>query len=371
MTNKFFKFFVDIFSSLIGVSNEKRDMNKLGAVIYADLLCLTKADREEILIQAGISPDAFTQGFQFESFSYLWSIELLIINKLKRADLVARLWTVRQKFHSQVGDDVYRTYVSSLADELTEEKIKLLIAKVFNEQEVITETDQQGKLPSFDGNRLEDAIRGDIINLTRQSQRLSYCKLLRLESIYKVKGIILSVLFSVLALMAGSLFLLYNYNFSDENLKPQHFSLAVVTIFSGMIGSCMSLLQRTEKASGAPSSFTDSVSDAMDIKLSMSLWYILSLVFSGAIFAGILYLLAVSGTFTLLGALSELLPNLILQTNSAVCSEPIGVRALFSCVQFEPKNAMMLVWAFMAGFAERLVPDTLDSLMEKAKKAKM
>lgn len=371
MTNKFFQFFADIFSSPTGVSNGKRDMNKLGAVIHADLLCLNKADREELLNEVGISPDTFTQGFQFESFSYLWSIELLIINKLNRADLVARLWTVRQKFHSQVGDDVYRTYVSSLADELTEEKVKVLITREFNEQEPIAASGQQGELPTVDGNKLEDAIRSDIINLTRQTQRLNYCKLLRLESIYKVKGIILSMLFSVLVLMVVSLFLLYRYDFSDENLKPQHFSLAIVTIFSGMIGSCMSLLQRTEKASGAPSSFTDSVLDAMDIKLSMSLWYILSLIFSGAIFAGILYLLAVSGTFTLLGALGELLPKLILQTNSAVCSEPIGVRALFSCVQFEPQNAMMLVWAFLAGFAERLVPDTLDSLMEKAKKAKM
>jgi hypothetical protein len=97
----------------------------------------------------------------------------------------------------------------------------------------------------------------------------------------------------------------------------------------------------------------------------------LSLIFSGAIFAGILYLLAVSEAFTLLGALGELLPKLILLTDSDVCSKPIGVRALFSCVQFEPKNAMMLVWAFMAGFAERLVPDTLDSLMEKAKKQRL
>jgi len=75
----------------------------------------------------------------------------LIINKLKRADLVARLWTVRQKFHSQVGDDVYRNYVSSLADELTEEKIKVLIAREFNEQAPIAAAGQQNNLPSVDG----------------------------------------------------------------------------------------------------------------------------------------------------------------------------------------------------------------------------
>jgi hypothetical protein len=131
--------------------------------------------------------------------------------------------------------------------------------------------DPPNTFPLVDCIKLEEAIRCDIINLTRQTQRLNYCKLLRLDSIYKVKGIIMGALFYVLVLMAGSLILLYNYDFSDENLKPQHFSLAVVTLFSGMIGSCMSLLQRTEKASSSPSSFTDSVLDAMDIKLSMSL----------------------------------------------------------------------------------------------------
>jgi len=147
MTNKFFKFFVDIFSSPTSSSNGKRAlMDKLGEVIHADLLCINESDREEILSQVGISLEAFTQGFQVESFSNLWSIELLIINKLNRADLVARLWTIRKKFHSQVGDDVYRAYVSSLADELTEEKIKALIAKEFNEQASIPKADQKGSV---------------------------------------------------------------------------------------------------------------------------------------------------------------------------------------------------------------------------------
>ena len=372
MTHNFLKSIEAIFSSPISSSNGKRDLlDKLGEVTHADLLFLNEIDREEILSQVGVSLESFAQGFHVESLSNLWSIELLIINKLKRADLVTRLWAVRQKFRTQVGEDVYRTYFASLADDLTEEKIKALIAKEFREPVPKVEADQKSKQSPVDCIKLEEAIRGDIISLTRQTQRLGYYKLLRLESIYKVKGNILGVLFSVLVLMAVALLILYQTDFSEEDLKPQHFTLVILTIFSGMIGSCMSLLQRSEKASGAPSSFTDSVLDAMDIKLSMSLWYILSLVFSGAIFAIIMYLLAVSGIFSLLGMLGDLLPTLVLHSDSGVCGQSIGVRALFCCVEFEQKNAMMLVWAFMAGFAERLVPDTLDSLMEKAKKAKM
>jgi hypothetical protein len=170
MTNNIVQYFVDIFSSPVAGSNGKRDMNKLGAVIHADLLCLQKSDRDEILDQAGIPLDSFTQSFQVESFSQLWCIELLIINKLKRADLVARLWAVRQKFHSQVGDEVYRNYVASLANELTEEKIKGLIAINFNEQKPIAEAaDHPNTFPLVDCIKLEEAIRCDIINLTRQN----------------------------------------------------------------------------------------------------------------------------------------------------------------------------------------------------------
>ena len=342
-------------------------MDKLSATINADLRCLSKTDREEVLNQVGISIDGnFDQDLKVESFSSIWSIELLIISKLKRADLVARLWAIRQKFRSQVGEDVYRYYVSSLADELTEEKIKLLIAREFEVSAPITAADKQSSTSSIDGIKLEEAIRGDIINITRQTQRLSYYKLLRLESIYKVKGTILSVLFTVLVLMASSLFLLFDNTFSIGKENPEHYSLAMLTIFSGMIGACLSLLQRTEKASGAPSSFTDSVLDAMDIKLSMSIWYVLSLIISGAIFATILYLLAVSGTFNLGG----LLPTLVLQQDSSLCQKPSGIDALFGCIKFDKTNSLMLVWAFMAGFAERLVPDTLDALVEKSRKSK-
>ncbi len=366
MNNNFFKTIVDFFTSPIGYSNGKRALlNNVGAVTHADLLCINKTDREEILNQVGIPLDTFTQNFQFESLTYLWAIDLLIINKLKRADLVAKLWIVRQKFRSQVGEEIYCNYLSSLADELTEEKIKALIVNEPEGQAPTSPADQKNNPPPVDCIKLEEAIRGDIINLTRQTQRLSYYKLLRLDNIYKVKGVILNVLLSVLLLMVVSMWILHNSSFSDVAIKPQDFSLAVLSIFSGMIGSCMSLLQRTEKASGAPSCFTDSALDAMDIKLSMSLRYVLSLIFSGAIFASILYLLAVSNFFTL----GELFPKLNWQ-ESEVCKEGEGIHTLFTCVKFTQKSSLMLVWAFLAGFAERLVPDTLDSLMEKAKKAK-
>jgi hypothetical protein len=341
-----------ILASLIhGSKGESELAKKIAPVIHADMLCLNEIDRAEILNQVGISSETFTNGFNIESMSNLWSLELLMISKLKRTDLVARLAMVRQKFRSQVGDAVYQDYISSLADGLTEEKIKMLITeKLDNETQAI----------------LEEAIRGDIITLTRQIQRLSYYKFLRLDNIYKVKGTILRILITVLALMFRSLFLRYvcDYKFASDEFHPQSFSLIVVTIFSGMVGSCMSLLQRTEQASNAPSSFTDSALDAMEIKLSMSIWYIVSLTLSGAIFATILYLLAVSDSLML----GDLFPKLALDTTPPFCKSSVGIDVLFGCIKSEPKNALMLVWGFLAGFAERLVPDTLDSLIQKTQK---
>lgn len=348
----------------------KELLEKLSVSVYSDLLCLNTVDREDVLKQAEISTDEIANGFQVKSFSNLWSIELLIINKLKRADLVARLWAVRQKFHSQVGDEIYNKYTASLAEGLSDEKVKALIAIDFIEALQSQSEDQK----NIDCIKLEDAIRGDIINITRQSQRLSYYKLLRLDSIYAVKKTILLMLLIVLIAMGISLLVLYGFDIetwsfklpcNQDAIKSQNFSLLVLTIFSGMIGSCMSLLQRTERASSTPSSFTDSALDAMEIKHSMSWIYIMSLIYSGAIFATILYLLAVSDNFSL----GDLFPKLKMVSEPAICKEQ-GVRALFYCVEFQKSNALMLVWAFLAGFAERLVPDTLDSLMKKSRESK-
>jgi|GEM_PF-1539864 len=334
-------------------------IDKVTPVFHADMLCLEKTDREKILEQLGIDKENFANGFKAKSMSELWSIELLTISKLKPDDLVARLCTVRQKFRSLVGEDVYKNYISSLADNLTEENVKKL--EDINNKKAIT-----------------DAICGDISNLVRQIQRINYYKFLCLHNIHEVKEKILFSLFVVLLLMFGSVFLLYGYDPVPLYLK--HYSLVVTTIFSGMVGSCMSLLQRTEKANNASMSFTNSIFDAMEIKGSMSNGYIVSLILSGAIFATILYLLAVSNSLVL----GDLFPKLELlatkeylaanksplPTELNFCKYEVGIRALFGCVEFNPKNAMMLVWAFMAGFAERLVPDALDSLTQKAQKPK-
>jgi len=332
-------------------------IDNLSKAIETDLLCLPKDQQEQILLRVGVSlADFQSEGLKAKSFSDVWSIELLIIEKLKFSDLVARLWLVRQKFRSQVGDDLYKHYLSTLPSNLTDEKLKETL-------------DQGVGVPAQAV--IEEAIRGDTINLTRQMQRLSYYKFLRLDSIYKVKGRILVVFIIVLLIMGWVLFLLYSEQSALKEIQPQYFSLGIITIFSGMIGSCMSLLQRTEKASTVASSFTDSVLEATDINLSMSILYICSLVLSGAIFSSILYLLAVSNFIDL----GILFPKLTLLTGPgpvipSYCLQPYGIHALFGCIEFEHKNALMLVWAFMAGFAERLVPDTLDSLMEKNRKPK-
>lgn len=332
-------------------------IDNLSKAIETDLLCLPKDQQEQILMRVGVSLTDFqAMGLNAKSFSDVWSIELLIIEKLKFSDLVARLWLVRQKFRSQVGDDLYKHYLSTLPSNLTDEKLKETL-------------DQGVGVPAQTA--VVEAIQGDTINLTRQMQRLSYYKFLRLNSIYKVKGRILVVFIIVLLIMAWVLFLLYSEQSAFKEIQPQYFSLGIITIFSGMIGSCMSLLQRTEKATTVPSSFTDSVLEATDINLSMSILYICSLVLSGAIFSSILYLLAVSNFLDL----GILFPQLKILTGPgpvipSYCLQPYGIHVLFGCVEFENKNAIMLVWAFMAGFAERLVPDTLDSLMEKTRNSK-
>lgn len=97
--NDLLKPLVSVLTSPIGGSKCATELlEKLSLTLHADLLCLSKTDREEILNQVGIPLDTLANGFQINSYSNLWSVEQLIINKLKRTDLIGRLWAGRRRY---------------------------------------------------------------------------------------------------------------------------------------------------------------------------------------------------------------------------------------------------------------------------------
>jgi hypothetical protein len=70
---------------------------------------------------------------------------------------------------------------------------------------------------------------------------------------------------------------------------------------------------------------------------------------SGAVFAGVLYMLFAAGLVQ--GKLFPTIPGLGVSTKD-----------------FTEDFAKLLIWCFIAGFAERFVPDTLDHLVARSSK---
>jgi len=328
--------------------------------IQADLLCLDPAIQQTIIQQTGlVLPRQQQESYLDECapISALWAADLLVIKYLPYSDLIARLWLIRDKYYSLVHEDVYKTYLASLPDELSDLNLKTRFLNIASDSASSDPQDLQD---------FEAAIRSDATNLARQIQRLNYYKVLRLNSIYATKKSTLNITFAVLLLTATLSYMLFGNTQFETIQSMKDYAIPIATVFAGMIGSCMSLLQRTERASSAPSQFNDSVLDAMDIELSMSRRYIASLVLSGGIFACLIYLLAVSGI------VKDIIPFLPKFSQSDQITVELSAHALSAVFGLQQKvsisqYALMMIWGFMAGFAERLVPDTLDSIMNKAK----
>lgn len=379
--------------------------------LFSDFLMLNIDCRKAVLGQLNMAQDVASvakSDFEKLSISELWSLELAILNAMSERDLLRRTWAIRSKFKSHVGDAVYSNYVNALSPSLRDENLQSLSGAPLTKDQI-------------------EELRCDNVSLSRQMQRMGYYRLLRLHNIYEVKKNIIRVMAAVVLALACSIAGLH-YDFEthvrieasddgqvqvrvgkdaklpagtaggetqdmatggnspaiDENaagaqrkatdgvpsgidgiLHSNGFYFGIMCIFMGMMGSCMSLMQRTEKATSAPSSFTDTALDSMDVKYSMSNIYIVSLAVSGGVFAIVLYLLSLSDLMNV----GDIFPKFAtIEKDGEECK---GVRALFFCVDLHAKQvAKMLLVSFLAGFAERLVPDTLGSLVEKANQAK-
>lgn len=135
---------------------------------------------------------------------------------------------------------------------------------------------------------------------------------------------------------------------------PIHATTLTVVLFVGAMGGLISMQQRFQSASNEG----DLIENVSQLRQGRSsIW--LSPV-SGAVFAAVLYLIIVAGLLK-----GDLFPAMIHLEGS----DGDGV-TLFKFLQgIEPKAysdyAKLMVWSFIAGFAERLVPDTLSRFVEQ------
>lgn len=323
-------------------NDNKKFIVEFGKSLRADYMTLDKEAKR--IIAEAISAQAVD--LEQESvwgnllLPQLWSMELLILKHMPDLDALRRSWLTRERFRVLLGDAVYKQYEDNLSDTIKREGLLKLPA-----------TASGAITPEY------DLLREDNANIARVIQRLSYFRIKRNESIGIQKNDASKLMF-LLVVFAVVIYILAGVIFPKEQAEV---NLFLLVIYAGMLGAFMSILQRLQQASTSPIQITDSAFDSVDIAQGISRTYIMSVIISGGVFAMIFYLISMAGIVNIV----ELLPGL--ETLDDSCKEAGGLFARLFCVKHDNKTlAKLLIVCFMSGFAERLVPDVLDSLVKKA-----
>ncbi len=246
------------------------------------------------------------------SWNDLFSLELSISRILPSERLPREVWSLRSRYRDVVGLTQYEAYLASKPPDLTPEKVN----------ENVFRADIEYLLTEIYLRYLTTPYNEDLRN--RISQKVTIMILI---------GIIIIIISAV------------SYNIL---LTGQTDSLGPITLllvlFIGAMGGLLSMQQRYQSVSRE--------GDPIDnISLLRQGWSRLFMpAINGAIFAALLYMIIIGGLIS-----GKLFPEIKISTNQYIL-DAIRFSRPLSVVDY----AKLVVWSFVAGFAERFVPDTLS-----------
>jgi len=266
--------------------------------------------------QKGVTPDLSEKLKDLQkdpdnlNFAQFARFEMELLAALPLQMLQRRAWEIRERFHVLFGDDRYRNYIDS-------------------------------KPPDPAGNE-RDALVADLQMLMECISKAYILALGRERQIRRLKGIVF--LWSGAAWTAA----LITWAFLERDNSPYHM-IPLLALF-GLFGATVSIFRRVQGLAVINASATDPALELMSLRLG-GIGVIVALL-SGWVFAMLVGFILQAGFISL----GDLVPKF----------EKYGVLEPVEAVD----SAKLLVFAFVAGFAERFVPDVIDRLTQKAAAAK-
>ena len=312
------------------------------------------------------------------TWSDIYTFDLALIEWSPLENLVRKAYDARSKYRSIAGQKEYDEYLASKPPDLTAILVKPEALNV-DQPDTSTpppETHEQDIPASAE--IVQRVLRADIRYLLNKFY-LYYAMLPMREGMreqltrraVRMTLIILGIIILLALISLGGLKIFSSDKFKQIFDVTGVFGLTVGTVAcAGIIGGCVSMLQRIQSApTEGDALFNLAALTNGWIGLSLSPLY-------GAIFASLLFILFAGGilkgsvfpTVETAGAkVEQTAPG---AATPAATPPPQGVlKAEDFLKQTGPKDgvsfALLMIWSFIAGFAERLVPDTLNRLVAK------
>ena len=249
----------------------------------------------------------------------LYTFDLILSRLLTPERLAREVWSLRSRYRDIAGLREYEAYLAS-------------------------------KPPDPAGQVEEKALRADIEYLLGEIYlRYAITPINQMVSDRISKRVTVVILVGV-----GIILLVVLLNFMGVSQSRPATLLPV--LFVGAMGGLLSMQQRYQSVSREG----DPIDNISELTQGWSRLFLPAI--SGAIFAGLLYMMVIGGLLQ-----GDLFPTMTAQAKDS--TNPDGVGLLDLLQHGRPASsssyAKLIIWSFLAGFAERFVPDTLSGFISK------
>ncbi|MBI3528388.1 MAG: hypothetical protein HY067_10510 [Betaproteobacteria bacterium] len=289
--------------------------------ILADFESAPAPDPEDkVAVKAAEDAKAITARYPNIGWKDIYVLELAVVRLQPIEKLRRRAWILRAKFKSTVGAEVYAAYEASKPPDPA----------------IASPAD----------------LRADLEKILEEFHWLYTSGRARDERLKDLK------LWLTLLMFVPFAFLLLT-TFQFEKIS----TLGII-VFTGMAGSLMSIVRRLQDVVAKPLSTSDPV--LVQSGLDTGFVGIVLALLSGAVFATLLYMLFIAGMSDIAG---KLVPEIAVDGDITKCGTTFSTFVTCTGPKSGIDFAKLVVWSFLAGFAERLVPDVLDRITQNAQKA--